>query len=631
MKPEKLYGNVILHEGDCRDVLKSLKSNSVDSVVTDPPYHLVSIAKRFTKTNEDDDNKTGRAAKERSNEFARLSRGFMNQTWDGGDIAYQVDLWKEVLRILKPGGHLLSFGGTRTYHRMACAIEDAGFEIRDQIQWIYGSGFPKSQNVARMIDKELGVKGKFGEFKSGDHEGISKRCKMRGNQGQEGWQRPWMNDPEALENYSRKYIPASKEGQEFDGFGTGLKPACEPIVLARKPLSERTVAANVLKWGTGALNVDGCRVKTDENLNGGAYANKGGRSKLTGDERDGASAGMFQSGKTTGNDFTQPIGRWPANLCHDGSDEVVGMFPETISGSGNKANRRPLARQVMETLDTGQIWEQDSGSAARFFFSVNESNKQWLARNLPIDHVNYAAKSSVLPSEVAVSVLKNVVEKSMPQLELTYGACQELSMNVTVTELKKICEFVIETIQSLGERYLQELLPLKHSQSNSLVKIVAIQKQIDIIMITASLSKLSGYVDPVILKCMLPNSEVGGKDSKNGRVFYSAKADKDNRFGSKHPTVKPVDLIRYLIRLVTPKNGLVLDPFAGSGTTGESAFLEDMQAVLIERESEYCEDIRRRMKWVKAHPDDRAYEIAKASGEAERQRRAFDDVWDAKK
>ncbi len=463
---EKLYGNVTLHAGDCREVLKSLKSNSVDSVVTDPPYHLVSIAKRFTKTSEDDDNKTGRAAKERSNEFARLSRGFMNQTWDGGDIAYQVDLWKEVLRVLKPGGHLLSFGGTRTYHRMACAIEDAGFEIRDQIQWIYGTGFPKSQNVARMMDKELGVKGKFGEFKTEEHSNISKRSKMRGDWGQEGWQRPWMNDPEALENYSRKYIPASKEGLKFDGFGTGLKPSAEPVCVARKPLSERTVAANVLKWGTGALNVDGCRIETAEEITTG---------QGTSDRIYGGGKGLRPPEMGTQPFKSHPDGRWPANVIHDGSEEVVGMFPDSISqgGDGYKNSMWCGGKK------TGGHGLGDSGSAARF--------------------------------------------------------------------------------------------------------------------------------------------------------FYSSKADKDNRFGSKHPTIKNVDLIRYLIRLVTPKGGLVLDPFAGSGTTGEAAFLENMQAVLIERESEYCEDIRRRMKWVKAHPDDRAYEIAKASGETERQRRAFDDVWNAKK
>ncbi len=465
---EKLYGNVTLHSGDCREVLKSLKSDSVDSVVTDPPYHLVSIAKRFSKTSEDDSNKTGRAAKERSNEFSRLSKGFMGKVWDGGDIAYQVDLWKEVLRVLKPGGHLLSFGGDRTYHRMACAIEDAGFEIRGCISWLYGQGFPKSQNVARMIDKELGVKGKFGEFKTEEHSNISKRSKMRGDWGQEGWQRPWMNDPEALENYSRKYIPASKEGQEFDGFGTALKPAMELVCLSRKPLSERTVAANVLKWGTGALNVDGCRVGAEGGTRG---CNAGPSNGIFGDGLNGKRGTPIDG-----------LGRWPANTITDGSDEVVGMFPQCKTGGPGftKENHNsPVYNGPASSRDRTTVGYNDAGSAARF--------------------------------------------------------------------------------------------------------------------------------------------------------FYSSKADRDERFSSRHPTIKPVDLIRYLIRLVTPKDGLVLDPFAGSGTTGEAAFLENMQAVLIERESEYCEDIRRRMKWVKAHPDDRAYEIAKASGEAERQRRAFDDVWNAKK
>jgi site-specific DNA-methyltransferase (adenine-specific) len=181
--------------------LAALPESSVDSVVTDPPYHLTSIVKRYGKTSIDGDGTNEKRAKARSDAMARTAGGFMGKTWDGGDIAQRADLWALVARVLRPGGHVVAFSGTRTQHRMVCAIEDAGLEIRDQLAWCYGSGFPKSHNVG-------------------------------------------------------------------NGWGTALKPAWEPICLARKPLIG-TVAANVLEHGTGALNIDGCRVETDENLNGG--------------------------------------------------------------------------------------------------------------------------------------------------------------------------------------------------------------------------------------------------------------------------------------------------------------------------------------------------------------------------
>lgn len=200
---------------DCREGLKLLEDNSIDSIVTDPPYEL----------------------------------GFMGKSWDKTGIAYNVELWHECLRVLKPGGHLLAFGGTRTYHRMACAIEDAGFEIRDQIQWIYGSGFPKSMDISKAIDKKLGA----------EREVIGQRKVTSSDLGQSsGWN--YLDTSKGVYNYT---IPTTDEAKQWDGWGTALKPANEPIVVARKPLSEKTIAENVLKWGTGGINIDDCRIAYD--------------------------------------------------------------------------------------------------------------------------------------------------------------------------------------------------------------------------------------------------------------------------------------------------------------------------------------------------------------------------------
>lgn len=368
-----LDDKVALYSGDCLEVLKLLPGSSIDSAATDPPYHLTSIVKRFGGEN------AAPAKVGKTGAYARASAGFMGKQWDGGDIAFRVELWREVLRLLKPGGHLVAFSGTRTYHRMASAIEDAGFEIRDQIAWAYGSGFPKSHNIG-------------------------------------------------------------------NGWGTALKPAWEPICLARKPLTG-TVAGNMAAHGTGALNIDGCRVEaagrplreldakvTDSNV----YVGRTGEGGLG----KGLDGGSKASGTTN-------LGRWPANIVHDGSEEVLAVFPEApgqqraVTGA-ERAHRTLNAYGDFGSSRTGAEPRNDGGSAARF--------------------------------------------------------------------------------------------------------------------------------------------------------FYTAKADADDRLGSKHPTVKPLDLMQWLVRLVTPKGGLVLDPFAGTGTTGEAAWREGMRAVLVEREPEYQRDICRRME-----------------------------------
>lgn len=278
-----------LRLGDCLDVLATLEPDSIDACVTDPPYHLTSIVKRFGKPG------SAPAQFGTDGAYARASAGFMGKQWDGGDIAFRPETWAAVLRVLKPGAHLLAFGGTRTYHRLACAVEDAGFEIRDMISWVYGSGFPKSHNL------------------DGD----------------------------------------------WEGWGTALKPALEPIVFARKPLIGM-VAENVATHRTGALNIDGCRVMT------GVTVTRHTRS--AGERRD-----CWEGNSSTGEKTLNP-GRWPANLIHDGSDDVLAAFPDS-SGSGPartlKRGKRDddwgMADAPADLRDAG------TGSAARFFYCAKAS------------------------------------------------------------------------------------------------------------------------------------------------------------------------------------------------------------------------------------------------------------------
>jgi DNA modification methylase len=313
--------------GDCRDRLKELPDNSIDSIVTDPPYEL----------------------------------GFMGKSWDASGVAYDVELWRECLRVLKHGGHLLSFGGSRTYHRMACAIEDAGFQIRDQIMWVYGSGFPKSLNISKAIDKAAGaerevVGSKLGQ--AGYH--------LQGHSSSTGAFNHGLGSstPETRLASSLVTAPATAEAEEWDGWGTALKPAHEPIVLARKPLVG-TVANNVLTHGVGGINIDGCRVD-------GVPPSVPQPSLRPNGFDSGHALG---TGKGRNGEMSQALGRFPANFIHDGSDEVLQLFPDSKSGGKNVsdvANANGLYRfggQVQSDMAAS------SGSAARFFYCAKASKK----------------------------------------------------------------------------------------------------------------------------------------------------------------------------------------------------------------------------------------------------------------
>lgn len=301
--PSIVIGGATLHHADCREVLRSLPDNSIDSVVTDPPYALVSITKRFGKP--------GAAPAQAGADglYARASAGFMGKSWDTGETAFAVEFWAEVLRVLKPGGHVVAFSGTRTYHRMVCAVEDAGFEIRDQLGWLYGSGFPKSHDVAKGIDRELGA--------VRDKVRHKPRAETSGTMAGSADSRPWI-EQSRVQGYHEVDgpEPVTPAPRAWKGWGTALKPSWEPIVLARKPLIG-TVAENVLQHGTGALNVDGCRV-----------GDSGGTTTVAGDLRNTTVCAYGDGlGAQGGSIVSLDVGRWPANILHDGSDDVLDAFP----------------------------------------------------------------------------------------------------------------------------------------------------------------------------------------------------------------------------------------------------------------------------------------------------------------
>ncbi|MBK9272899.1 MAG: site-specific DNA-methyltransferase [Saprospiraceae bacterium] len=407
-----------IFQGDCLDILKTLDENSLESVVTDPPYEL----------------------------------GFMGKKWDNTGIAYNVEMWKECLRVLKPGGYLLSFGGTRTYHRMTVAIEDAGFEIRDMIEWVYGSGFPKSLNIGKAVDK---LQGNEREFVSKNP--ANRPYNLTKGETSTGWQSPPRPDKD-------------KGTSEWEGWGTALKPAHEPICMARKPLSEKTVAENVLKWGTGGINIDESRVgmsqEDKEMLDAKASINNNGVNFDVGE-------GKAKGTATPANN----LGRFPANLIHDNSEEVRECFPETgVSKGGNVGvlNNKVYGKYGTEKNNDGCGFG-DSGNASRFFKSII-----------------YTAKASK-------------------------------------SERNKGCEDMED------------------------------KDRID----------------------------YGGFHSEKGLIENNR--NPENRLPNKnnHPTVKPLALMEYLIKMVTPKGGTVLDPFMGSGTTGIACKMNGYNFIGIELDEEY--------------------------------------------
>lgn len=394
-----------VHHSDCVAHMLTMPENSVDSIVTDPPYHLTSMQARYKNTSTDRDGTNETRARNKSDGMASLAGGFMGRTWDGGDVAFRVETWRAAWRVLKPGGYIFAFASSRGYHRMACAIEDAGFITHPMIGWCFGSGFPKASNAARMIDKTLDHNLKSAHRRAYVQTVQELGLKLPGNNrhdwtigdhspGDRWWKifHQWLPSLSAIERerieqivvrkgfkpeptfYTKNigcdstineyniYAATSPEAQQWQGYyygGQVRKPALEPIYVGQKPFSEKNGALNILRWGVGAVNIDGCRVETDDGYTENALT-------------QGINTAQTSYAPAVARRTFAPsqFGRWPANLILDGSPEVVALFPTT--GPARSGVRDP--NDPGTALHDGGITMRSEGghadsggSAARFF------------------------------------------------------------------------------------------------------------------------------------------------------------------------------------------------------------------------------------------------------------------------
>src|ERR1035438_8373315 len=445
------FPQITIWEGDCIDVLANFVENSIDAIVTDPPYGLEFMGKEWDAPAKMIGSR--KAFPNRTEGVFSQENGQAHSRGYAANDSTRYQAWcedwaRECLRVLKPGGYLLAFGGTRTYHREACAIEDAGFEIRDSLHWIYGSGFPKSRDIGKAIDKEAGAEREV--------TGIHPWAHVRGD-GSDTQTDVYDGGATTRRGPMTITAPATTEAKEWEGWGTALKPAHEPIVVARKPLAAKhTVAANVLEYGTGAINVDGCRIGTEARVNPPA-----------GNKPGGASYQMSVTGMPQDAESRETEGRWPPNIILTHSPDCT---------DDDCADDCPVA----------------------------EMNRQ----------------SGTLTSGAWNSVVNRARDNTAK------GA---------------------ESERPRDDRH----------------------------------------------------ADTGGASRFFPCFRYNAKAPKKERPIVEglpgHPTVKPVALMQWLVKLVTPPNGVVLDPFAGTGTTAEACLKEGLYCILIERDPDSIRRIDARL------------------------------------
>jgi DNA modification methylase len=460
---------------------------------------------------------------------------------------------REALRVLKPGGHLLAFGGTRTSHRLAAGIEDAGFEIRDTIAWMYGSGFPKSLDVSKAIDKAAGA----------EREVVG--------EGPFAARRPRASDGATFHMPAGDPLttPATPEAEKWNGWGTALKPAHEPIVVARKPLTG-TVASTVLEFGTGALNIDGCRIEHDETLSGGTGTN----GKHDGWDRPWMHDGRARDG------YRSSAGRWPANVVlshHEdcqpaGTRRVKGITGGTRGGGGTGAwNPTDRSQSPGQTIrgdgrEVGDYADADGMETVQAWECVPDCPVRLL------DQQSGDSTSSDRPR-------RNTAE----------------AHNRT---------------QSMGKS-AGDWTTNGHGDSGGASRFFYVAK--------ASSAERNAGLDGFEEQTVKLPGKATGFNPQTGELTDGYTGERRNV----HPTVKPIELMRWLVRLVTPPGGTILDPFAGSGTTGCAAVLEGFRFVGIEREPEYADIAEARIRWWAEHPD--GMELVDRL-EAERERKATADA-----
>jgi DNA modification methylase len=556
-----IIDNATLYQGDCIETMRGMVDNCVDSIVCDPPYLL----------------------------------GFMGKKWDAADgIAGKSDVWSEALRILKPGGHLLAFGAPRTNHRMVTAIEDAGFEIRDSIQWIFGSGFPKSMDVSKAIDRAAGaectefVKSSDPRYKSGSKKTF---LENKGGAGTLGKYLPSFEHSQ----------PKTGEAKQWQGWGTALKPAFEPICVARKPLDKSTVAANVLAWGTGGINIDGCRVSSGmdyQNAGWGERFSLSSGQRASGDSRPWSDA-AYVNGEPIKNSLPSELGRWPANLIHDGSPEVLAVFPETTSGAQKPHINKSVAKNTVASFSSGLYGclmdytaPASKGSAARFFYTAKASKSD---RDNGLDSI-CTVKYNILKGELLFDLQSAVtlLQKATQDIPMVRWLIGESGENIT-----GLCPsgFLSTTLMALKKITTSEIWSLsQHSRTSGFIQDVSLE-------MANGGSRVEGVEN--LSKSMY---QTGICQKKDGHSTDDANHailkllswinDGENWIPGKniHSTVKPTDLMAYLCRLVTPPGGTVLDIFMGSGSTGKAATLEGFSFIGIEREAEYFEIAQARIK-----------------------------------
>lgn len=622
-----------VHVGDCLERLKELPDNSIDSCVTDPPYGLSNHSLQDT---------IDCLQSWISGEvYSPDKKGFMGKEWDAWVPGPEV--WKEVYRVLKPGGNLLAFAGTRSMDLMCMAIRLSGFELRDSIgwvndpsqapilAWVYASGFPKSQNISKAIDKTLGL----------EREKVRTPMGPTGNKYAKGLGdgRPWM-DKAAEAGYHEHDgdIPVSEQAKRFQGFGSALKPAWEPVVLARKPL-DGTLAQNVLKWGTGGLNIDACRVGESGARNNGRKA----ENKIYG-----------KYGPTEKVDYQ--MGRYPSNLIHDGSDQVVSAFPAAPGQMAtSRADGEPMDNQIYGAMNHGttpmEPREDDTDSAARFYKSI-ESNCSLCYNTYTKDYdkekdiwlktfVHNAEKNSWTSQAISEFIVR-VNANSRHNLKIVQNVksagklCDLCGMSIAVAlvgiktlafndeELRVILDYtldcensiLIQNLVSFAELWgsidtiptIQSLTLLFGSVSHAIENYIPGTEKSDQVRFffvpKASRKDREEDLEGMPLRTLARSggaqqAEAAGEDYDQAQGIGLNKVMKVRNF---HPTVKPTELMQYLCRLVTPKEGIILDPFSGSGSTGKAALLECFSFIGFEKDPEFVEIANNRMAFIKGQP-----------------------------